>query len=206
MGVADIAVVVRLVSLAKAVTGVVAGARGGVWISILELYEEVNGRRGWLAGMSSGEAFCLIWFQGALVMLLAREFMIVVEDEFVPAVTGVWGGVGTWRWEAGGAAAEVEGWIDMVEAMWVGIVCQLLSCWEAPMTCSPDGFPAVFNEAGRGLAIAGEEVEGFFLPKIAKRAASAGLSHFGTLKIGGDSVRSTAWLAGSGAIEFGVIA
>ena len=60
------------------------------------------------------------------------------------------------------------------------------------MTCSPDGFPAVFNEAGRGLAIAGEEVEGFFLPKIAKRAASAGLSDFGTLKIGGDSVRSTA--------------
>ena len=89
MGVADIAVVVRLVSLAKAVTGVVAGARGGVWISILELYEEVNGRRGWLAGMSSGEAFCLIWFQGALVMLLARDFMIIGEDEFVPAVTGV---------------------------------------------------------------------------------------------------------------------
>jgi hypothetical protein len=89
LGVADIAVVVRLVSLAKAVTGAVAGVRGGVWISILERYEEVDGRRGWLAGTSSGEAFCLIWFQGALVMLLARDFMIIVEDEFVPAVTGV---------------------------------------------------------------------------------------------------------------------
>jgi hypothetical protein len=60
------------------------------------------------------------------------------------------------------------------------------------MTCSPDGFPAVFNEAGRRLAIAGEEVEGFFLPKIAKRAASARLSDFGTLKTRCDSIRSTA--------------
>jgi hypothetical protein len=89
LGVADIAVVVRLVSLAKAVTGAVTGVRGGVWILILERYEEGDGRRGWLTGVSSGEAFCLIRFQGALVMLLAREFMIIVEDEFVPAVTGV---------------------------------------------------------------------------------------------------------------------
>jgi hypothetical protein len=47
------------------------------------------------------------------------------------------------------------------------------------MTCSPDNCPAVFNEAGRGLAIAEVEVEGIFLPKIAKRAASAGFSGFG---------------------------
>ena len=60
------------------------------------------------------------------------------------------------------------------------------------MTCSPDGFPAVFKMEGRRLAIAEVEEEGFFLPKIAKRAASARLSDFGTLKIGGDSVRSTA--------------
>jgi hypothetical protein len=88
LGVADIAVVVRLVLLAKAVTGAEAGVKGGVCISILERYE-VDGWRGWLAGISSGEAFCLIWFQGALVMLLAKEFMTIVEDEFVPAVTGV---------------------------------------------------------------------------------------------------------------------
>jgi hypothetical protein len=60
------------------------------------------------------------------------------------------------------------------------------------MTCSPYDCPAVSILEGRGLAIAEGEVEGFFLPKIAKRAASAGLSDFGTLKIGGDSVRSTA--------------
>jgi hypothetical protein len=89
LGVTDIAVVVRLVLLAKAVTGAEAGVKGGVWISILERYEEGDGRRRWLAGIPSGEAFCLIRFQGALVMLWAREFMIMVEDDFVPAVTGV---------------------------------------------------------------------------------------------------------------------
>jgi hypothetical protein len=51
------------------------------------------------------------------------------------------------------------------------------------MPCPPDDFPVVFQMAGRGLAIAEVEVEGFFLPKIAKRAASAGLSDFGMLKI-----------------------
>jgi hypothetical protein len=60
------------------------------------------------------------------------------------------------------------------------------------MTCSPYDCPAVFKMTGRGLAIAEVEVEGFFLPKIANRAASAGLSDFGTLKTGCDSVRSTA--------------
>jgi hypothetical protein len=89
LGVADIAVVVRLMLLAKAVGGAEAGVKGGVWISILERYEEVDVWKGWLEGNSSGEAFCLIWFQGALARLLAREFMVLVDDEFVPAVTGV---------------------------------------------------------------------------------------------------------------------